>query len=351
MIRLSIMLAAMAGSVVVPAAPVFAASFDCSKAVTPFETAICENERLSQADDRLARTYATAIGGLSEAAIAGLRAGQRDWLGFARRACTEDAEPLWQGAYDGNAVDCLATIFNARSTVLENSRMIEGLRFYPAGNYTALPDPDAESGSSWAVATHELSFVQLDESLDFTDAFNALVRDESVEMQGGYDVDDGKASIADDPSSTSDNAIVVEEVAGQNRITLSATTYWYGHGAAHGNYTTSSLHFLRDQGRWMEAKDLFTGNDWREKLTELTIQALEAEHGDNLMMDGADYITEIVSNPRRWSFSDTYGLVIQFQPYEVSAYAYGAPTATVSWISLEPYLVENADAVRYGTQF
>ena len=59
-------------------------------------------------------------------------------------------------------------------------------------------------------------------------------------------------------------------------------------------------------------------------------------------------IADSVIDPERWVLSDPYGLVIQFQPYEVAAYAYGAPTARVSWEALEDYLAEGADSVRYG---
>lgn len=53
--------------------PAAAASFDCAKAGTPFEHAICDSPELSAADDRLAKTYQTAIGGLSENALAAVR--------------------------------------------------------------------------------------------------------------------------------------------------------------------------------------------------------------------------------------------------------------------------------------
>ena len=47
-----------------------AASFDCKKATTPFEVAICTNPELSEADEVLAVSYATSIGGLSKPAAA-----------------------------------------------------------------------------------------------------------------------------------------------------------------------------------------------------------------------------------------------------------------------------------------
>lgn len=74
-----------------PALPVAnAASFDCAKASTAFERAICEFPELSKRDEILAKAYATALGGLSEAAEATVQKGQREWLAFAERACASE---------------------------------------------------------------------------------------------------------------------------------------------------------------------------------------------------------------------------------------------------------------------
>src|SRR5687768_13630260 len=73
MIRFATLTSLALAACVAPSFPTLAASFDCTKASTPFENAICENEDLSEADKRLARTYATASGGLSELALGVLR--------------------------------------------------------------------------------------------------------------------------------------------------------------------------------------------------------------------------------------------------------------------------------------
>lgn len=327
---------------IVPDVAVQAASFDCAKAGTAFEHAICDNPELSAADEQLARTYATASGGLSETASGALRTGQREWLDYAQRVCTTDAEPMTSGRYEAEGVSCLVDLFNSRSLVLETSRMMQGLRFYPVSEYEAMPDPENEGDPAWGVAEHELSLVQLDGDQDFAASFNDLVRAEGRAMQGGEE------TVASDADSDSTNSITVKEVARTRRITLEATTYWYGHGAAHGNYTISYLHFLTGKGRFLQAGDLFTGKKWEQALLDLTVAALEREHGEALMMEGTEYIEDSVVDPSRWDLSNPYGLVVQFQPYEVSAYAYGAPTATVSWDDLVPYLTDESSDIRFG---
>ena len=349
--KLVCLLFALGGLSPVTASPVAAASFDCTKASTPFETAICADPDLSKADERLAKTYATAIGGLSETALGEMRTSQREWLDYAQRACTRDAEVLTSGTYDDRGVSCLIDVFNSRSRVLETSRMMDGLRFYPLATYAARPDPyEADNPeSNWPVAQHEMAVVQIDADEGFAHAFNDLVRAEGEMFAGVFAGQGGPETVFEDDSSDTTNAIEVDEIAGSNRISLTVNTYWYGHGAAHGNYTISFRHYLREQGRFMEARDLFAGKGWQKALLSLAIDAAKAEHGDALWSEGLEeYAMDAVIDPARWNLFDPYGLVIQFQPYEISAYAYGAPTARVNWEDLEPYLAETADGIRFG---
>lgn len=327
-----------------------AASFDCGKAATPFEHAICDNDELSALDERLAVTYATASGGLSDTALAAIRADQRAWLAYAQKACTRDAKPLAGGSYDERGQSCLADLFRSRSRVLENSRMIDGRRFYPVGRYAAMPDPYEvdEPDSSWPVAQHELAMIQLDSDESYAAGFNAYVAEQAERMQGLLAPMGGPERVQDDASSDSTNSLTIEELAGDGRITLVANSYWYGHGAAHGNWTISYRHYLVDEGRAMVAGDLFSGNGWEKALLRLAVAALREEHGDWLMLDDTKYLAESVVDPARWDLSDAYDLIIQFQPYEVAAYAYGAPTARIPWSDLEAYLADTADQVRHG---
>lgn len=346
--HLALLALALSLTPALPNVAVQAASFDCAKASTPFEKAICASDGLSAADERLAKSYATAIGGLSEKALAGVREDQRAWLDFAQQSCSPDAKPLTTGSYGENAQQCLLNLFNGRSSVLESSRMINGMRFYPRAHYAAMPDPNAEDeeDAPWAVAQHELSYVQLDSEEPFAVAFNTFVEAEANKLSDIAGGDGSEQDVESDASSDTSNSIEVKEVGG-NQISLDVTTYWYGHGAAHGNYGLTYLHYLREEDRALEAKDIFTGKRWQAALLDLTVEALKDEHGENLMLDDTSYIADAVTDPSRWDLSDPYALILQFQPYEVSAYAYGAPTARVSWEKLQPYLSETADQVRY----
>lgn len=345
MLRGALVVAMVTGGMGAGTLPAQAASFDCSKATTPFETAICESEELSLADERLAKTYATASGGLGKAALGELRASQHSWLEHAQRACTRTAEPLTSGSYDERGLGCLLDLFNSRSTVLETSRMIDGRRVFPLARYDALVDSYEQENpdSNWPVAIHSLSFPQIDGG-EGAEAFNAWARELAGEMSS-LDGEGGS-----DESSDSTVSLELDAPLTPRRLSLSADTYWYGHGAAHGNYALTHHHYLVDQERAMVAEDLFAGEGWQQTLLEATVAALRAEHGDNLMLgdDEVEGLLPVVTDPTRWDITDDYALLVQFQPYEVAAYAYGAPVARVPWTALEAIMAEGAEGIRYG---
>lgn len=326
--------------------PANAASFDCAAAKTPFEHAICDNPNLSRADEVLAISFATATGGLTKAAVSKMRADQRGWLDYAGRACTDDAQPMTTGSYDETGASCLADKFSGRSTALEASRMMGGHRFYLNSVYGAEPDPDEvdNNESYWKVASQELSFPQLDGDDALAAAFNTYVSARAAEISS-FGSSDGEASGASADSSVE---IDVKELGGANRITLEVSTYWYGHGAAHGNYTLSYLHYYVPEEREVVAADIFSGENWQATLADAAWAQLQTQHKEWLQVESEADIADAVADPTRWDLSNDYGLTIQFQPYEVAAYAYGAPTITIPWDKLDVIKADSQDNVRYG---
>jgi uncharacterized protein YecT (DUF1311 family) len=336
------------GTAVLPPAA-HAASFDCGAAATPFEEAICGSDDLSRADEVMAKAFATSTGGLTEENVTLMRSEQRAWLDYARRACTDNAEPLERGSYDDVGIECLLQVFNDRTDALEESRMTGRHRFLVKSLYWALPDPEEADNpdSYWKVARHELSFALLDADDPMAERFNAFMMAEADSRSDLLALDGGETPDAE-PSSDVSTTMVVKDVAGDKRITLEETSYWYGHGAAHGQSTISFLHYLPEEDRVLEASDIFTGKGWEKRLRSEAWTQLQSQHAEWLQIENPDDIADIVTNPVRWDLDDDYGLVIQFEPYEVAAYAYGAPTITIPWDKLSDFAAENQQAILYG---
>jgi uncharacterized protein len=339
MIRIVLALAALV--LLTPVAG--AASFDCGKASTPFEEAICGDEGLSLQDEVLAQAYATALGGLSEEPATELKASQIAWLDYARRVCSDDAKPI--GAdYSDDQKQCLASTFRSRVADLEASRMQGGFRFYPIDRYLVEQDTEAMPEDFVKVADKQYHIVKVDRDDAVAGAFNAAI-DAMVVDQGEF-FKAGTMEIAGGDV-TSDYDIRTSVRAVSNfRITLTTNQYWYGHGAAHGNYFIAYRHFLTAKKRMLEASDIFEGDDWQPKLGELALAAIKEELGEGFFADSEDDVARLAADPLRWDFSEA-GLVIQFNIYEVTAYAGGAPTVTIPWDALSGLLAEGAEEIAY----
>ncbi|MDR3473663.1 MAG: DUF3298 domain-containing protein [Devosia sp.] len=318
--------------------PAIAASFDCAKARTPFAKAICTHPDLSKADETVAKAFETARGGLSAPARAEVSAAQDGWVKFANLACADNAKPATR-PYDADGISCLANLFDTRTRQLQNSKMLGGLRIYYVDRYAALPDPDP-GNDGVKVATKAVSTPRIDGTDREAAAFNRF-----IETGTGKDIDPG---IADRPSpadgSEDDTNTLIVTAVDPARITMTLTTYMYGHGAAHGNYGITYIHYLRDKARRLVATDVFATPGWQHQLQTLALAAVKQTEGDALMLDDPSSINDSVIDPARWDFSSA-GLILQFEPYEVAPYAAGAPAVTIPWSDLDALLAPGAQGL------
>ncbi|HEV7718413.1 MAG TPA: DUF3298 domain-containing protein [Arsenicitalea sp.] len=312
-----------------------AASFDCSKAKTTFAKAICTDPDLSKSDDALAKAFADAQVGLSKPAAAAVQAGQGEWQAYVTLACTDDNKPR-KRPYDADGLSCLRSEFDNRAAALANSKAIGNYRFYSVDHFSTALDTDAQADSSYSkVGKMSLSVPRIDGGDAVATAFNALMEKTETALAGQKD--------ENGPGSEDIDNLLSVSAANPQRITVSETDSSYGHGAAHGNYGVTYLHFLTGPKRLLAASDVFTGDAWQKKLQDLALAQLKQDQGEDLMLDDPTAIAPLVIDPARWDFSAD-GLILQFQPYEVAAYAVGAVTATVPWSKLEGDLVPGAKA-------
>ncbi|MEO8757831.1 MAG: DUF3298 domain-containing protein [Devosia sp.] len=328
-----------------------AASFDCAKAGTSFEKAICASPELSLRDEVLAQAYATALGGLSKPVADGLKATQHAWLDYAARTCSDDAQPI-PGNYTDDQTQCLSGEFSSRITSLEGSRMQGGYRFYPWELYLVERDPDATAETYNKVATKHFSTVKIDSDSDVAKAFNDMTEnmrvDDDVKIGDGTNLfEKGTDNLAaGDISTDVENTTRLKDIT-SNRIALTSEYYWYGHGAAHGNYGITYTHFLINAKRKLVGTDVFSAGNWAKVFGKLVVERIKAKLGENYQGDDDKAVAASAVDPSRWDFSDD-GIIVQFQPYEVAAYAVGAATVTIPWSDLGDILVDGAqDLVLY----
>jgi uncharacterized protein len=323
--------------------PAAAASFDCAKAQSPFERAICSSPEVSAQDEILAKAYQTALGGLSADAAGEIKSAQRAWLSYAEHSCSDDAQPI-SGDYTDDQKQCLAATYRDRIRDLEASRMQGGYRFYPIDRYLVEKDTQALPEDFSKVADRQFQIVKIDGTDAVATAFNAAIDTIIAETPDIFEP--GTTMIAaSDGTSDDDTSTKVSAVTNQ-RISLQTNQYWYGHGAAHGNYFITNLHFLLNERRLLEASDIFEGDGWQEKLGQLALDGIKATLGEDYIATSDDDVKAIAVDPLRWDFSEE-GLVIQFNIYEVTAYAMGAPTIAIPWSDLSAITTDRSEEIAY----
>lgn len=322
--------------------PAAAASFDCNKASTPLEYAICGDPELSRADENMADAFAAMRKMLSGDASARVLESQRNWHDYAERVCTDDAMPMTGGRYDADGIACLTNVFTQRADQLKASGPVGGVLFYSVEMFKVVPDPYQES---WVkVATTEVSFPQIDDAGAEARAFNAYAYSLAASAIDPVEGED---------DGTSDYALTIKvQSVRPNLISLVQDEYFYGHGAAHPNSARSYGHVLRSEGRPLLPRDVFAGGDWVGELKPLIIDRLKAdilaETGvTDAIWEDLDGFEDLITDPTRWRIEED-GIAFQFQPYEVAPYAYGAPKALLNWHELRPWLQPGAEALLTG---
>ena len=313
-----------------------AASFDCNRAATANEKAICADPALSRADDVMALAYVGAISGLTEEAEIVMRKGQRDWLDFAAKACSSQYLP----GEDSDAVErphCLQSLYDARLKVLEQSRMVGGMRFFTADTYKALPDSD---GGRFRLGLKVVSSLRMDGNDSLADAFNAYMRQVTADYTGEY-TDFAGTTIDDSVPNEDNDFLMTLGSVNAERISVELGLEWYGHGAAHANSSLGNFHFLTQEERPLEASDIFEGKNWGKALADLVAERASTDLRNGEITYDTETMMQFTTDPQRWSFTRA-GLMVQFQDQEVMP---GSPAVSVSWGPLRDYLTAGADDI------
>jgi uncharacterized protein len=325
------------------ASPAAAASFDCAKAQSPFEKAICSSPEVSAQDEILAKAYQTALGGLSADAANEIKSAQRAWLNYAEHSCSDDAQPI-PGDYTDEQKQCLAATYRDRIRDLEASRMQGGYRFYPIDRYLVEKDTQALPEDFSKVADRQFQIVKIDGTDAVATAFNAAIDTIIAETPDIFEP--GTTTIAASDGTSDDDTSTKVSAVTNERISLQTNQYWYGHGAAHGNSFITNRHFLLNEKRLLEASDIFEGDGWQVRLGQLALEGIKATLGEDYFATSDDDVKAIAADPLRWDFSEE-GLVIQFNIYEVTAYAMGAPTLTIPLADLSAITTDRAEEIAY----
>jgi len=315
-----------------------AASFDCTKAKTAQEKAICASPDLSAADDEMAAAYRASLTAVQSQWARGIRENQLDWLRNRDASC-----PATHSA--GDLEFCLRNLYTLRIDDLQHMILQSGgVTFVrhkvelTASDQPSDSDASAESdkpkrgylSASWpqaAVGTADWK------------AWSKAIEAATVRV-ASWDRDPPASDLRAllDPGMDMDVTASLG-IVGPYLVTATIDNQWYGHGAAHPNENSIQFNWLLKEQRELNPGDVFrTKSGWDIFLQRQCDQYLH----QTLDYDGVSYesfmqpgqmaktLHAIVTDPENWQI-DSKGITIIFQTYAVACHACTPPPMLIPW--------------------
>ena len=318
-----------------------AASFDCRKATTSDEKAICASPELSAADEEMGRAYKTLLAAASPEFTAEVREDQLAWIKQRTVICkfneTQSSEALQV---------CLKTSIDSRTKALRSSVVqAGGTTFFWRSisvNAPAGPSISDADNSTHTKGTLNASWPQAKSATPEWKAWNAAIQVTTRSMASlsagkpGGDWDPQWAEGIDAEITTSLG------VVSERLVTATVNNYWDGHGA-HPNESSVELNWLLQEKRELRAEDVFRADSGWDKVIQARCDAaLSKQLGPEYaawMSPGEmpKALHAIIVESKNWGLDD-HGLTIVFQDYSVSPHCCRADPVTVPWGELQSYL-------------
>lgn len=304
------------------AAPALA--FDCSKARTAVEKAICADPALKKIDDDLATAYGAVKASLDEAAQKMMVISQKRWIARREGCGSEGKDP---GA-------CVKEMTAERLALL-NGTALGG----PGPSGKLVPFFVAQAGKP---GSYDINMALLRFETPGTPGEETLNRlADEIAGAAKLGVQEGAEQ----------SAILAEEdsftVTYASPSFMSVRHDFYDNeGGAHGNYGTTNINIDMESGELLKIDDVLAEPS-AAIMTLWCKQQIEADKLKRIpdidLSEGAaerdKTIAEVVRDMASWSIGET-DITVSFDPYAVGAYAEGAyqcrfPTAGVKQMALE----------------
>ena len=322
-----------------------AASFDCAKAKTAQEKAICASPQLNAADDQMAAAYKAWLAAAQPDWAAGIRENQIVWLRTRDTSCPA-------GDADNPIENCLIAVYGAR--LVELQQMVQhfaGVTFVSQTiTLTARDTPDSVPAGMSEITpgfgTLQASWPQASSTTPQWTAWNSAIVPAVLQVANA----DEETSAHDwkdlvQPSVDRGLTFTVDRVNSQ-WVAASILDFYDGHGA-HPMENSSKFYWMLGERRALKPEDVFLPNSgwdsWVEKrLDDYLHQALDSQSNGNYQSwfpqgNAATVLKGIVTNPADWELQPA-GFSIFFQPYQVACYACTPDPMTIPWSDLGPYL-------------
>jgi uncharacterized protein YecT (DUF1311 family) len=308
---MKIIVAAVMGLVLTASA---AQAFDCSKAKTKIEKAICAHPDLTAADDAMAAAYDRLRSSLTGNYLKTLSTSQRKWVKGREDQC---------GYLDGGELtDCI------RAQTENRRRLLAGeAESGPGASSPMIPVFIEQNG---AAKRYDIDYTLIKFAKPASPGeklFNAEVDKIAKEAPLGPTTNE-----APEGATLSASAAMAVAYASPQLVSAS-NTIWSFDGGAHGNGGLSNINIDLGKGRMIESKDIFNAAAIKKLTGDCTAQIAKQKTGklqipfnpaDDPNYDAAE-IGKHIADMTRWTLR-AGKVTVTFDPYAIGSYAEGSYT-------------------------
>ena len=299
-------------------------SFDCTRAATTREYAVCDNTSLRKLDGEMGKEFSRVHRGVPEPASAAVLADQRAWLAGLDASCT--AKPNAQPAF----ITCLTDEYKARLNELTQDKPLDDdhwlITTRAGGDMRPIILTPSPSEQTW---NHAIAAQIAHRSADANKELASCRKEATGE--GGDTVDNMDVD-------------AWWHIAGANtHIIVTKFTLQEYCGGAHPSTTFEDWNWSLDLNRPLAPDDvLISSSGWQSLVIAAATSQLNSDYPDTASYrwkdkEFSDGMNQAVSSTNEWQLTRN-GLGIQFQQYQIASYVFGMPSVCIPWKDLRPYL-------------
>jgi uncharacterized protein YecT (DUF1311 family) len=329
-----------------------AASFDCTKAKTPQEKAICASPELSAADDQLAAAYKALREAAPERMKIEVLDDQRAWIHGMEVSCKASesgsgADLVGSSRQYTDLTACLREYYDARTkSLLHMILQKDGITFVwrsinlntqgkPGGSTGSQAGLDLDRGSmiaSWPQSNRETAEWK---------AWNAGIESAAQDLASEGNRDPSGKWMPEWVEGVDAEVTSSVVAVGSQLVTAYIEDDWTG--GVHPNSRVIQFNWMLKEKRELRPADVFREDSaWERAILEHCDKALRKQFGEdyeNLLIPGemAKTLHGIIIDPRNWAL-DKGGLTIVFPRYSIGTYVNPADPVTIQWDELAPLL-------------
>jgi len=314
-----------------------AASFDCTKAMTPQEKAICSSPELSVADDKMAAAYKAVLAAARPEMAAKVRDGQRVWLRAIADHCINP------GSTPPTALaECVLGYYETRTAELQRLSGTNHDAFITQFIYLTWPDAPGESSDLEENPGFGTLRATWPESTNDTPEWKAWNKAIEAATQSLASLDGEKSPSGEwlKEWAAEGESEVYASVGfySEELVTASIGIEGMGHFAGHPGGSSIEFNWLLKQKRELRPEDVFRKDSQWERIIEARCsKELQELDADRLADDWEEALPKVVLDSRNWRLN-VEGLTMVFPEYAVGGHVAPVSPLTIPWATLRPLL-------------